>query len=483
MRRSTCTSRAPTGASGSSDPCLVRALRVVAWPRSRGIAEAGAGSDGGRHLVPHALRFPLLTKHGHVVLGRQRPRTTCSNAAIARGRRRIVSESQTVDSGSVWHSDTPSRAVTDGASPALHAPMAHPNAERGISLAFIVLLGGCSAAEARTPAERATVQHVLLLSVDVMHANDLARWVESHPDSALARLSRNGVTFSDARSPTPSDSFPGLLALVTGGTPRSTGVYYDDSYDRTLYPPGSNCQGNPGTECTYFEIAEADFTNLFSPLNPANLPHAKDAQGHCLPVYPHDFIKVNTVFEVIRAAGGHTAWSDKHPAYDLVNGPSGTGVEDLYTPEINSLIANGGIVNGVNLSATLAQCDGTTNSLPLSKVGDYTTCEPAVMAYDDVQVQAVVNQINGKSADGTRGAPVPNLFGMNFQEVSVGQKLPVGGYADAAGTPTALLAGAIAHVDASLGRMVSALEANHLLDSTLIVVSAKHGQSPIDRGK
>ncbi|HMC33934.1 MAG TPA: hypothetical protein VKH65_05990, partial [Myxococcales bacterium] len=49
-------------------------------------------------------------------------------------------------------------------------------------------------------------------------------------------------------------------------------------------------------------------------------------------------------------------------------------VEDLYTPEINSPITNGGTVNGVNLSATLAQCDGTTNSLPLSKVGDYTTC-------------------------------------------------------------------------------------------------------------
>jgi hypothetical protein len=26
------------------------------------------------------------------------------------------------------------------------------------------------------------------------------------------------------------------------------GVYYDDSYDRTLFAPGSNCQGNPGTE-------------------------------------------------------------------------------------------------------------------------------------------------------------------------------------------------------------------------------------------
>jgi len=39
-----------------------------------------------------------------------------------------------------------------------------------------------------------------------------------------------------------------------------------------------------------------------------------------------------------------TAWSDKHPSYDLVNGPSGNGVDDLYTPEINSLIVNGGVV-------------------------------------------------------------------------------------------------------------------------------------------
>jgi hypothetical protein len=28
---------------------------------------------------------------------------------------------------------------------------------------------------------------------------------------------------------------------VTGGTPKTTGLYYDDSYDRTLFPPGSNC--------------------------------------------------------------------------------------------------------------------------------------------------------------------------------------------------------------------------------------------------
>ena len=327
------------------------------------------------------------------------------------------------------------------------------------------------------------VRHVLLVSVDGLHAVDTARWTAAHPGSTLAKLARSGVEYADAHTPTPSDSFPGMLALVTGGTPKSTGVYYDDSYDRTLFSPGSNCTGNPGTECTYFEILAQDFTQLFSPLDPGNLPMRKNADGSCTPVFPHEFVKVNTLFEVIHQAGGYTAWSDKHQAYDLLNGPSGKGIDDLYSPEVNSLIVNGGVVNGVDLTGSLALCDGVTNSLPLKKVSDYTNCEPSIMAYDDVKVQAVLNEIDGRTSDGAKAAPVPTILGMNFQEVSVGQKLPVGGYVDGSGTPSPLLDGAIAHVDASLGRMVSELRARRLYDSTLIIVSAKHGQSPIDRSK
>ncbi len=167
----------------------------------------------------------------------------------------------------------------------------------------------------------------------------------------------------------------------------------------------------------------------------------KDADGRCIPVFPHDFIRTNTVFEIIRAAGGHTAWSDKHPAYDLLNGPSGKGIADLYTPEVNSLIKNGGTANGVDLAASLARCDGTTNSLPLASVSDYTTCERAVMAYDDTHVQAVINWIDGKTADGSAKAEVPTIMGMNLQQVSVGEKLPVGGYTDGGATPSALWKG------------------------------------------
>ena len=323
-------------------------------------------------------------------------------------------------------------------------------------------------------------KQVLLISVDGLHQVDLANWIKNNPASTLATLAKTGVTYSDARTTTPSDSFPGLLSMVTGGTPKTTGVYYDDSYDRTLYAPSSACSGAQGIEALYDESIDYDDTQLFSGgINPANLPMQKDAQGNCSPVYPHSFVKVNTIFEVASAAGKLTAWSDKHPAYDLVNGPSGSGVADLYTPEINSLIANGGTVNGVDLSATQALCDGS-NSLPVKKVSDYTTCIPAIEAYDDIKIQAVINEIDGLRSDGSAGSGVPALFGTNMQEVSVGQKLPVGGYTDAAGTPSANLADTLAHTDASLGRIVAELKNRNLLDSTLIIITAKHGQSPID---
>jgi hypothetical protein len=329
------------------------------------------------------------------------------------------------------------------------------------------------------PENKPKIRRVLLLSVDGLHEVDLAKYIAANPGSTFAALASGGVEYTDAHTTTPSDSFPGMIAQVTGATPKTSGVYYDDSYDRTLFPPGGDCPGDPGTEVVLDESIEFDDTQLFSPINPNNLPHARFF-GKCKPVFPHDFIRTNTIFEIVRAAGGYTAWSDKHPAYDILNGPSGLGIIDLYTPEINSLVINGGTANGVDLVGTLMHCNAT-NSLPT--VTDYTTCMPSVMAYDDVKVQAILNQIDGMTSDGSGPAPVPTLFGMNFQQVSVGQKLPIGGYTDAAGTPSTQLQGALDHVDASLGRMVAELKTKGIYDSTLIIVSAKHGQSPIDLHK
>ena len=296
------------------------------------------------------------------------------------------------------------------------------------------LLAGCSTPGGPWYGAYRT-ERVLLLSIDGLHHSDLVNWVRDNPESALAELAAKGITYANARTPVPSDSFPGLLALVTGGTPKVTGVYYDDSYDRTLFAPGSNCTIPAGTEVVYDETIDFDSAAVFSGgINPANLPLKRDGTHDCKPVYPHEFLAVNTAFEVLRAKGV-TAWADKHPAYDLVNGPSGAGVVDLYTPEINAKIKTAGIVNGLDLAGVAVLCDGT-NSLPVARVSAFTDCIPAVEAYDDTKVQAILHQINGRSSDGRRAQPVPVLFGMNFQAVSVGQKLPVGGYLDANASPS-----------------------------------------------
>ena len=109
------------------------------------------------------------------------------------------------------------------------------------------------------------------------------------------------------------------------------------------------------------------------------------------------------------------------------------------------------------------------------------------MAYDDMKVGAILQQINGFDHTGTKADGVPTLFGMNFQAVSVGQKLDMtplggarGGYLDAAGTPSGPLQAALEHTDQSIGLMVAALHDRGLLDSTLIIITAKHGNSPIN---
>jgi arylsulfatase A-like enzyme len=59
-----------------------------------------------------------------------------------------------------------------------------------------------------------------------------------------------------------------------------------------------------------------------------------------------------------------------------------------------------------------------------------------------------------------------------------------GGYLDNEGRPTQALLGEIKFADASIGKMVDALKkARGLYDSTLIVISAKHGQNPIDSAR
>ena len=67
-------------------------------------------------------------------------------------------------------------------------------------------------------------------------------------------------------------------------------------------------------------------------IDPMKLPN-HIVNGKCVRMFPHDAMRSNTIFEVVKSERGRTAWADKHPAYDIANGPSGKGVDDLYHPE------------------------------------------------------------------------------------------------------------------------------------------------------
>ncbi|MGH9354688.1 MAG: alkaline phosphatase family protein, partial [Terriglobia bacterium] len=177
------------------------------------------------------------------------------------------------------------------------------------------------------------IRHVVLISIDGLHALDLVKFDRSNPNSTLAQLSRTAVTYTHASTSRPSDSFPGLLAMITGGSPISTGVWYQGSYARTLSPQGSDCKV-VGTEVNWGGALDKKPKTLDAGggLDPAKLP--LDPSKGCSPVYPHDYLRTNTIFEVAQAAGLRTAWIDKQPSYEMTNGPSGHGVDDLFTPEI-----------------------------------------------------------------------------------------------------------------------------------------------------
>ncbi len=339
---------------------------------------------------------------------------------------------------------------------------------KGIVTAGVCLAGLAAVQAFERDDSDSFVERVLLLSVDGLRQADLDRYVATHGKSTLAELSASGRTYTNASATKPSDSFPGMLAMVTGGTPRSTGVYYDDGYDRSLVPATGTCVAGapaPGARAQWKQ--NLDLVPVVAPfitsIDPAKLPRDP---ADCSRVFPHQFPRVNNVFELIKAAGGRTAWSDKHPAYEFLNGPSGAGIDDLYTPEI-------------------ASCDGL---LPCSSASALITTNSLAktMEYDDMKVAAILHEISGLDHTGTTAVGVPAIFGMNFQAVSVGQKLDMtplggarGGYLDAEGTPSAPLAAALDHTDKSIGQMVSELRDRGLLESTLIIVTAKHGNSPV----
>jgi hypothetical protein len=317
----------------------------------------------------------------------------------------------------------------------------------------------------------------------------------------IQALSDHAFNYAAAVSSKPSDSFPGLAALVSGGSPRSTGLYYDVAYDRTLDAPAAatgtglaagSCMpyGIPtGTTTDYDQGIDIDDTQLnggapgaavteggVRSIDPTKL--VRDPQKGCAPVYPWDFIRTNTIFDVVHAAGGYTAWIDKHPSYSMAAGPGGKGLDDFYSPEVSSNVVP---LPGVTTSQGVS-CASIRDSS--AGGGVWNSSFANIQCYDALKVKALLNQIAGKTHGGAPAA-VPALFGMNFQAVYIGQSVAEpgvgsGGYQNAAALPSQELLQEIEFVDASIGDIVGALKKAGIYDETLLIITAKHGASPID---
>jgi Type I phosphodiesterase / nucleotide pyrophosphatase len=362
---------------------------------------------------------------------------------------------------------------------------------------------------------RAHSRHVLLISVDGLHQYDLATCEANGTCPHLAALAGMGTTYTNAVTSEPSDSAPGLMALVTGGDPKLTGVYYDDAYDRTMYTPPAqtktgtqDCSGPAGSETQLFENVDNGAPTFSNPngyrpvvgdtIDPAQLPY-QIQNGKCTPVLPNDFLRTNSIFSVASAAGLRTAWADKHPVYNEEIAGHGTpnAVTDPFNTEINADV----------IPAQLTDTRGNVVTFPRpNPTGDpngpfITDSVGNTEGYDQIKVDAILNEIDGLNSQGTLRVGTPAIFGMNFQTVSVAQKLvdatkcqpntkpapcgpsyyPGGYNPDLTFTPQ--MTGAVQWVDNALQSMVAELQKTGQLDSTTIIISAKHGQSPIDPSK
>lgn len=308
------------------------------------------------------------------------------------------------------------------------------------TLCTVALLGAGAPGSMAAP----VVRHALVISIDGAHALDLETYVRSKPESTLAAIQKRAITFTNARQPLLGDSTPGLLSVMTGGSPSTTGLIYSPFYDRSLSPPGSGCSSK-GSVYYVDEKWVKDMMREDSGggIDPSKLP--RDPSRGCVPVYPHQLMRVNTVFEVVKQAGGRTAWVDQHEMYnDLLRGPTGQGLDE---------------------------------SISLERKGVPQTLE-GFMGQDARRVDVVLRQIRGLDGQ-SRQVGVPAVYGMGFITFGAVQKSV--GYADGEGRFSPELAKVMDFIDQSLERVVQELKSKKLYDSTAIFITAKHGQSPIDK--
>ncbi len=239
----------------------------------------------------------------------------------------------------------------------------------------------------------APFQHVILLSVDGLHEADLTDPATRQYLPNISALASNGISYTNVTGSSPSDSFPGTTALLTGSSPRTSGVFYDDSYSRILTAPGGTAATPRGTEVEFAENVDINLKLLSGggptsgrgaygagAINTAALP-LNCVSGTCATVTPNQYLNTNTIFDVANKAGLITAFSDKHPAaYTIFSGKSGTSITDTYSPEINAQTAIDPAQGG-----KLVDASTNVNGLTLvTTTSNYRNTEK----YDDLKVAA-----------------------------------------------------------------------------------------------
>ena len=336
----------------------------------------------------------------------------------------------------------------------------------------------------------APFQHVILLSVDGLHEADLTDPATRQYLPNISALASNGISYTNVTGSSPSDSFPGTTALLTGSSPRTSGVFYDDSYSRILTAPGGTAATPRGTEVEFAENVDINLKLLSGggptsgrgaygagAINTAALP-LNCVSGTCATVTPNQYLNTNTIFDVANKAGLITAFSDKHPAaYTIFSGKSGTSLTDNYSPEINAQTAIDPAQGG-----KLVDASTNVNGLTLvTTTSNYRNTEK----YDDLKVAATLNRIDGKTGLGDAAQAAQAISYMNFQAVSVTQKLGsnatgIGGISIVNGVEVVnpALQDALSHTDASVGQIVAELKARGQDGNTLVILTSKHGQDP-----
>ena len=313
-------------------------------------------------------------------------------------------------------------------------------------------------------------KHIILLSIDGLHQADLTDPALSDLIPNIRKLESQGAWYTATTGTTPSDSFPGTLAYLTGAGPATTGVYYDDTFCRSLARAGADVLG---TQVQNTEAIDKNSTLLdgggdcgVASLDVAKLP--VDPKQNNRPVWPHAYLRVNTILELAHAAGLRTSIIDKHPAYEIAAGPSGKGVDDLYCPEMDAKAA---IVDGVLVDSSSAP--------PGTSLRGITKNVDLAVAYDQLKFAALIQELHGRNARGTDAAPVPGIVALNLQAVNVAEKNAGGIHVvDGREMPTDALVAALKHIDLDVGVLNQQLHDLALWDSTLLVFVAKHGQDP-----